>query len=402
MAHQKLLFVFGTRPETIKLWPVIELARSFPADFDVRVCFTGQHLQMVEPLLKLFGLEPDYCLKVMKPNQQLAGLTASLITELDTVLDTVNPDWIIVQGDTTTALAGAWAGFYRRIRVAHVEAGLRTGDTSSPFPEEMNRQVLSRLAWLHLAPTSLAREQLLGEGVADERICVTGNTVIDALFQAKEKFLPKLDLKQTFSQIDLSKRMLLITGHRRESFGQPFRNICWAIRDLLDQYPDLQAIYPVHLNPNVQQPVQQILAPKSGSSNMHLLAPLDYVAFVALLEHCHLVLTDSGGIQEEAPSLGKPVLVMRDNTERPEGVDAGTARLVGTDREGIRSAVSELLDNPLAYQRMAQAVNPYGDGRASERIVTALRSPGLSRDDSCLQQYTPVGAADRHRVGGLA
>ena len=400
MARQKLLFVFGTRPETIKLWPVIHQAESQSEDFEVRLCFTGQHRQMAEPLLKLFGLEPDYDLEVMEQNQGLSRLTAKVLLQLDEVLATEEPDWLIVQGDTTTALAGAWAGFYRRIPIAHVEAGLRTKNVSSPFPEEMNRQVVARLASLHLAPTSLARQQLLAEGISPAKICVTGNTVIDALLYVKEKFLPSLDLARTFSQIDLSKKMLLITGHRRESFGQPFRNICWAIRDLLDEYPDLQAVYPVHLNPNVQQPVREILAPKGQKSNMHLLAPLDYVEFVALLSHCYLVLTDSGGIQEEAPSLGKPVLVMRDNTERPEGIQAGTAKLVGTDRLSIRSAVSELLDDPVAYERMAQAVNPYGDGQAAPRIVEALRQHGNGHNGEYSGICTVVGSVNHNNGGG--
>ena len=372
MARQKILFVFGTRPETIKLFPVIDLAKSQPDDFQVRLCFTGQHRQMVEPLLELFELAPDHDLAVMQANQKLAGLTGRLLIGIDEVLDMEEPDWVVVQGDTTTALTGAMSAFYRNIAVAHVEAGLRTGDMSSPFPEEMNRQMVGRLARLHLAPTKLAREQLLAEGVPDRTIDVTGNTVIDAMFHVRDKFLGQFELAKTFPQIDPSKKMLLITGHRRESFGEPFANICWAIRDLLQAYPDLQAVYPVHLNPNVQQPVREILAAPANNGSIHLIDPVDYVPFVGLLLHSHIILTDSGGIQEEAPSLGKPVLVMREKTERPEGIEAGTVRLVGTDRQSIRANTAELLDNPGAYQRMAQAVNPYGDGKAAQRVVKAL------------------------------
>lgn len=379
MSRQKILFVFGTRPETIKLFPVIRLARLQPEHFQVRLCFTGQHREMVEPLLELFEMRPENDLALMQKDQRLSELTARLLVGLDEVLVRERPNWVVVQGDTTTALAGAMSAFYRGISVAHVEAGLRTGDLSAPFPEEMNRQMLARVARLHLAPTNLARGQLLAEGVPERNIHVTGNTVVDALLHVQKEFLAGFDLAAALPGIDLSKRILLITGHRRENFGQPLRNICLAIRDVLEEYPDILAVYPVHLNPNVRGPVFDILSSQAGMGRICLIEPLDYVPFVGLMQHCHIVLTDSGGIQEEAPSLGKPVLVMREKTERPEGIEAGTVKLVGTGRQRIRDNVAELLDNPSIYQRMARAVNPYGDGKASERIIKVLLDDCLYR-----------------------
>ena len=327
---------------------------------------------MVEPLLDLFDMWPEHDLSVMQDDQELSELTARLLLGVEQVLVEEDPDWVIVQGDTTTATAAALSAFNRGISVAHVEAGLRTGDLSSPFPEEMNRLMVARLARLHLAPTSRARGQLLAEGIPDRRICVTGNTVIDALLKVRSEFLPEVELGTALPGINLSRRILLITGHRRESFGKPLRNICLAIRDVLEDYPDIVGVYPVHLNPNVRGPVFDILSGPASKGRIHLIDPVDYVPFVGLMAHCHIVLTDSGGIQEEAPSLGKPVLVMREKTERPEGIEAGTAKLVGTERQGIRDGVAELLEDPGVYQRMAKAVNPYGDGKAAERVIKAL------------------------------
>lgn len=370
MAAPKLLFVFGTRPEIIKLFSVIRAARADDR-CQVRLCATGQHRQMLDSFMALFGLVPDCDLDVMVAGQTLNGLSARLLERLDAVLADEKPDAVIVQGDTTTAMAGALAAFHRGVPVAHVEAGLRTWDLQAPFPEEFNRQLVGRLARWHLPPTQWAADNLRREGVPEDRIAVTGQTGIDTLLWARDHLLPQFDLAARFPYLD-DKPLLLITGHRRESFGAGFEDLCWAIRELVESRPDLRAVYPVHLNPNVQAPVQRILGPAAATGRLHLEPPLDYLAFTALLLRCRLVLTDSGGVQEEAPSLGKPVLCMRAVTERPEGVNAGAVRLVGTDRQAIVAAVSELLDNPEAYRQMAEVRNPYGDGRAAPRVIDAI------------------------------
>lgn len=370
---KRLLFVLGTRPEAIKLFPVIRLARERAGDFEVRVCVTGQHREMVEPFLRLFEIRPDHDLAVMRRDQALSGLVARVLEGLDPILAATPPDWLIVQGDTSTAMAAALAAFHRRVPVAHVEAGLRTWDLAAPFPEEANRQVIGRIASLHLAPTAWSRDNLLREGVPTDRVVVTGNTVIDALYLARERFARDVDLEARWPALR-GRRLLLVTGHRRENFGQGFEDLCRAIREGVEAHPDLVAIYPVHLNPNVREPVNRILGPATATGRLILDEPQDYVHFVALLDRAHVILTDSGGVQEEAPGFGKPVLVMRDKTERPEGVEAGVVRLVGTDRARIAAALGELWDDPAAYAAMSRAVNPYGDGQAAGRILSALES----------------------------
>jgi UDP-N-acetylglucosamine 2-epimerase (non-hydrolysing) len=369
MAAKKVLVVCGTRPEGIKLAPVVKALRANPA-FDTRLCVTGQHREMLAPILSFFGLTPDFDLALMKPGQTLYDVTAGALVKLKPVLDEVRPDVVVVQGDTTTAFAGALAAYYEKVQVAHVEAGLRTGDRYSPFPEEMNRLLVTRLADLHFAPTETARRHLEAEGVRDG-VHVVGNTVIDALLEAHAlvKTRHADDFAREFSMLDASKRLVLVTGHRRESFGAPFESICRALKALAERSPDLELLYPVHLNPNVRAPVEQIL---KGTPRVHLIEPVDYPRLVYLLSRAALVLTDSGGIQEEAPTLGKPVLVMREVTERPEGIEAGCALLVGTDERRIIDAASRLLDDPEAYARMAQARNPYGDGTAARQIAELL------------------------------
>lgn len=356
--------------------PVVQ-ALKMDAGVESLICVTAQHREMLDQVLKLFNIEPTVDLNIMQPNQSLAELTAAVITQLDPVLEKLQPDWILVQGDTTTVMAAAMTAFYRRIRIGHVEAGLRTGDKWQPFPEEMNRHVAGVLADLHFAPTAWARQNLLNENIPSDRILVTGNTVIDALHMITA--LPAPD--ETISllqQIGISpaekqpfgKKLVLITAHRRENFGTPLENICEAIRDLANRYRDhAHFVYPVHLNPNVQNPVNRILG---KLPNVTLLPPMDYLPWVHLLKYAALVLTDSGGIQEEAPGLGVPVLVMREITERPEGVEAGTVRLVGANRQRIVAEARRLLDDPQAHAQMAHAVNPYGDGHAAERIVRAI------------------------------
>lgn len=366
---KKVLVVCGTRPEGIKLAPVVQALAKSPA-FDTKLCVTGQHREMLAPILSFFGLKPDFDLELMKPGQTLYDVTAGALVKLKPVLDQVKPDVVVVQGDTTTAFAGALAAFYEKVKVAHVEAGLRTGDRYSPFPEEMNRVLVSRLADFHFAPTENARRHLEAEGVR-QGVFVTGNTVIDALLEAHE--LVKRGhadaFAREFSMLDASKRLVLVTGHRRESFGAPFESICRALKTLAEKYPDAELLYPVHLNPNVRAPVDRIL---KGTPRIHLIEPVDYPRLVYLLSRATLVLTDSGGIQEEAPTLGKPVLVMREVTERPEGIDAGCAALVGTDERRIVDTASTLLDDAAAYARMAQAKNPYGDGTAAAQIAAIL------------------------------
>ena len=375
---KKVSLIFGTRPEAIKLCPLILALKDHP-DFQPHVCVTAQHREMLDQVLEVFGVIPDIDLDLMQSNQSLASLTSRAISAIDEYLVRHKPDLVLVQGDTTTAFCAALASFYHRIPVGHVEAGLRTWNKFSPFPEEINRVLASHIADYHFAPTRLSKENLLREGISKDKIFITGNTVIDALFFAIEKAkkhppdIPGLPehLQNNPTNHD---KLVLITGHRRENFGEGFRSICNAIVTLANKFPEVEFVYPVHLNPNVQKPVFHIL---SGFENIHLIEPLSYLPFVELMERSMLILTDSGGVQEEAPSLGKPVLVMRDTTERPEAVDAGTAKLVGTDSRMIIDNVSTLLTDEKAYNAMAKAVNPYGDGKACERIVQAIKDRNI-------------------------
>jgi len=366
----KISVIFGTRPEAIKLAPVIRALKS-DAGVSCRVCVTGQHRQMLDQVLDVFGIIPDTDLNLMTPNQTLAGLTARAVAAIDEYLQIEKPDLVVVQGDTTTVFCAALAAYYQRIPVAHVEAGLRTGDMNSPWPEEANRILTTRLAALHFAPTQVARENLIREGVLDKTIFITGNTVIDALFIALEKVHAERPIVSGFPGELLTDNcpVVLITGHRRENFGDGFENICAAIAELARRFPSTHFVYPVHLNPSVREPVQRILSAGNLRNNVHLLEPLSYLPFVAMMERSTFILTDSGGVQEEAPSLGKPVLVMRNTTERPEAVTAGTVKLVGTDFETIVSQASRLLTDHDAYLQMSRAHNPYGDGHAARRIV---------------------------------
>lgn len=374
-ASIKILVVFGTRPEAIKMAPVVHALQAVNT-IETIVCVTAQHRQMLDQVLCLFDIHPQIDLDIMKPSQDLADVTSRVLLGLRDTLATIKPDAVLVHGDTSTALATAMAAFYAGIAVGHVEAGLRTHDMQAPFPEEFNRQVISKIARWHFAPTQKSQANLLAEGINPANIWVTGNTVIDALLwtlnrskdsAADYQATPRLDDLLAFDW--RQNPFLLMTGHRRENFGDGFIRICEAVKSLALRYPAMQIVYPVHLNPNVQQPVMRLLG---GLPNVHLIPPLDYEPFALLLKHCYLVLTDSGGIQEEAPSLGKPVLVMRDATERPEAVLAGTVELVGTDTDRIVSTVSELVDNPERYQKMSQAHNPYGDGLAASRIAEVL------------------------------
>ncbi len=368
----RILTVFGTRPEAIKLAPVVKALAADP-DITSHVCVTAQHREMLDQVLDLFEIEPDDDLDVMRSRQQLEDLTASVLRGVSDVARRFEPDFLIVQGDTTTTFAAACAAYYLKIPVAHVEAGLRTGDMYAPWPEEGNRKLTSAIATVHFPPTERARDNLLREGIDPAAMLVTGNTVIDALLDVVGQvrggdLRDRLDKR--FGYLDRSKKLVLVTGHRRESFGGGMENICRALLTL-SQRDDVEILYPVHLNPNVQEPVKRLL---SGATNIHLVEPQDYLPFVFLMDRAHIILTDSGGIQEEAPALGKPVLVMRDTTERPEAVDAGTARLVGAANERIVAAASELLDSAEAYDSMARAHNPFGDGRASARIVERLKN----------------------------
>jgi UDP-N-acetylglucosamine 2-epimerase (non-hydrolysing) len=372
----KVLFVLGTRPEAIKLAPVIKELGKTPECFSARVCVTAQHREMLDQVLRLFEIVPDHDLSIMEKNQSLFEVTTKGLSSLQWVLEKERPDVVLVQGDTTTAFVGALAAFYLKIPVGHVEAGLRTNDKYHPFPEEVNRRLTSQLVDFHFAPTKMAQGHLLLEGVASEKVWVTGNTVIDALLAvAQQVSAPSEENKwrqyfsQQFSLVLDDRPIILVTGHRRESFGKGFEDICGALQQIALSYPNISIIYPVHLNPHVQEPVRKILG---GISNVFLLPPLDYAPFVYLMQRCHLILTDSGGIQEEAPSLNKPLLVMREITERPEAMITGAARLVGTDPTKILSGVKELLSEPRIYQQMATAANPYGDGKAALRIATAL------------------------------
>lgn len=376
---KKILLVFGTRPEAIKMAPLVHRLKAEPDIFDVQVCVTAQHRQMLDQVLKVFEIVPDIDLNVMKPGQDLFDVTANVLQGMKGVFGDNKPDAVLVHGDTTTTLATAMAGFYAGVPVGHVEAGLRTHDLYAPFPEEFNRQVASKVTCWHFAPTELSRANLIAERVDDESITVTGNTVIDALHWVLNRIDTDADrsaqitqsLNQALPFNWQSDRFVLITGHRRENFGEGFLQICEALRELASKFDGVHFVYPVHLNPNVQKPVRTIL---EGLSNVHLVEPLDYEPFVYLLKHSYVVLTDSGGIQEEAPSLGKPVLVMRDVTERPEAVDAGTVELVGANKERIIVGVSRLLEDDAHYSKMSHAHNPYGDGRACDRILTVLRN----------------------------
>ncbi|WP_241024974.1 UDP-N-acetylglucosamine 2-epimerase (non-hydrolyzing) [Burkholderia sp. Ac-20384] len=377
----KILTVFGTRPEAIKMAPLVHALRG-KAGVDCRVCVTAQHRQMLDQVLDLFEITPDYDLNLMKAGQTLQSITCDIVNEISPVLESFRPDYMLVHGDTTTTFASALAAFYLKIKVGHVEAGLRSGDMYSPWPEEGNRKLTGQLADIHFAPTEVSRENLIAERVRDENIIVTGNTVIDALLAVTKRLecdqVLQRQMRDAFPELRDGRRMVLVTAHRRENFGDGIRNICQAIRQLAAQYDDVDFVYPVHLNPQVKLPAEEIL---SGISNVHLLTPQDYLPFVYLMSRSTLILTDSGGIQEEAPSLGKPVLVMRDTTERPEAVAAGTVLLVGSESDRIVAACRDLLDDPKRYEEMARAHNPYGDGRACERIVNRLVGE-IGRDDA--------------------
>jgi UDP-N-acetylglucosamine 2-epimerase (non-hydrolysing) len=367
--RRRLLLVVGTRPEAIKLCPVfLELQRR--SEFAVQLCATAQHRELLDQVLDVFGVAPDWDLDLMRPGQTLAETTARVITGLEAVLQDARPDMVLVQGDTTTTLCGALAAFYHRIPVGHVEAGLRTWDPQQPFPEEMNRVLTSRLATLHFAATRWAAENLLREGVPEARIAVTGNPGIDAVLWVRDRLEQGLLPSRPWPQLDGSRKLILVTAHRRESFGEGFRRICAALAELAAR-DDVEIVYPVHPNPNVQVPVRQLLA---GIPNIHLIEPLEYVPFVDLMRRAWLVLTDSGGIQEEGPSLGKPILVLREKTERPEGVEAGSVKLVGTQTRRIVEEAVRLLEDRQEYERMARVHNPYGDGQASRRIADAIHS----------------------------
>ena len=417
---KRILLVFGTRPEAIKMCPLVKEFQKHPEDFETVVCVTGQHREMLDQVLQIFDMKPDYDLNIMKQGQDLYDVTARVLVGMRDILDTVKPDVVLVHGDTTTSMAAAMAAFYRQIPVGHVEAGLRTHNLYSPWPEEMNRQVTGRIAEYDFAPTPLSRQNLLDEGVSEEKITVTGNTVIDALHMvvkrikddselsgklAQNLFEAGYDVRRLDSFTDQEsvrndtrlsfraerRNLVLITGHRRENFGEGFISMCTAIRDLARKYPEVDFVYPMHLNPNVRKPIRQVFGEMAGQAghddhvghdgnvipgstgNLFFIEPLDYLDFVYLMSRSYIVLTDSGGIQEEAPGLGKPVLVMRDTTERPEALDAGTVRLVGTDYDKIVTEVSALLDDQNHYEAMSHAVNPYGDGKACPRIVEKLK-----------------------------
>ena len=407
---KRIMLVFGTRPEAIKMCPLVKEFQKHPEDFETVVCVTGQHREMLDQVLQIFDVKPDYDLNIMKQGQDLYDVTARVLVGMRDILDTVKPDIVLVHGDTTTSMAAAMAAFYRQVPVGHVEAGLRTHDLYSPWPEEMNRQVTGRIAEYDFAPTPLSRQNLLDEGVSEEKIIVTGNTVIDALHWVVGEIENDCHLSKELAENlkvsgydtsrleipgqagnDEQRRLVLITGHRRENFGEGFISMCTAIRDLARKYPEVDFVYPMHLNPNVRKPIRQVFGEMAGQAghdenlshdgnvipgstrNLFFIEPLDYLDFVYLMSRSYIVLTDSGGIQEEAPGLGKPVLVMRDTTERPEALDAGTVRLVGTDYEKIVSEVSALLDDRMHYEAMSYAVNPYGDGKACSRIVKKLK-----------------------------
>ena len=390
---KKIMLVFGTRPEAIKMAPLVKAFQAKKDSFETIVCVTGQHREMLDQVLSLFDIKPDYDLNIMKQGQDLYDITSRVLLGRRDIFKICRPDILFVHGDTTTSTATALAGFYQQIPVAHIEAGLRTNNIYSPWPEEMNRQITGRIATYNFSPTQLSRQNLLKENVADYKITVTGNTVIDALHwvtakikgdkvldkelarQLKEKGYDTTRIAKTDKEFSDSKRLVLITGHRRENFGEGFLNICHAIQDLSKKYPNVDFVYPMHLNPNVRKPIHEVFGNDlSHLGNVFFIEPLEYLSFVFLMEKADIVLTDSGGIQEEAPGLGKPVLVMRDTTERPEAVDAGTVKLVGTNYDAIMNGVSLLLDNKPAYEAMSKATNPYGDGKACERIINSILS----------------------------
>lgn len=380
------MLVFGTRPEAIKMAPLVKEFQKYPQKFETIVCVTGQHRQMLDQVLEIFDIKPDYDLNIMKQGQDLYDVTARVLVGMRDILKETKPDVVLVHGDTTTSTAAALATFYQQIPVGHVEAGLRTHNIYSPWPEEMNRQLTGRIATYNFAPTPLSRENLINEGIADEKILVTGNTVIDALYWVVDKInndstlnsALQEELKKAGYDVDRltsGKKLVLITGHRRENFGEGFISMCRAIKALTEKYPDVDFVYPMHLNPNVRKPIHEVFGENlTGLSNMFFIEPLEYLSFVYLMEKSTIVLTDSGGIQEEAPGLGKPVLVMRDTTERPEALTAGTVKLVGTDYDKIITEVSRLLDDSEYYDTMSRAVNPYGDGHACQRIANFLES----------------------------
>lgn len=382
---RKIMLVFGTRPEAIKMAPLVKEFQKYPEIFKTIVCVTGQHREMLDQVLRLFKIVPDYDLNIMKSGQDLYDVTVRVLMGMRDILKNSQPDIVLVHGDTTTSTAAALAAFYQQIPVGHVEAGLRTYNIYSPWPEEMNRQITSRIAKYNFAPTSLSKENLMRENVNENKIFVTGNTVIDALYwvidrikqdKALENNLQSILVKSGYdvNRLVKDKRLVLITGHRRENFGAGFIHICMAIRELKDKYPDVDFVYPMHLNPNVRKPIHEIFGENLNNlGNMFFIEPLEYFSFVYLMEKSNMVLTDSGGIQEEAPGLGKPVLVMRETTERPEAISAGTVKLVGTDYNMIVNGVSNLLEDEVTYKKMSKAINPYGDGFACRRIVNILR-----------------------------
>ena len=382
---KKIMLVFGTRPEAIKTAPLVKEFQKYPESFQTLVCVTGQHREMLDQVLSIFDIVPDFDLDIMKHGQDLYDVTSRVLLGMRDVLTAARPDVVLVHGDTTTSTAAALAAFYQQIPVGHVEAGLRTHNVFSPWPEEMNRQITTRIASYHFAPTPLSRKNLLQEGIADESITVTGNTVIDALRWVVDNIRKDSSLNLELAgqlkaigydvkRLASPRRLVLITGHRRENFGEGFLNICQAIKDLTVRYPEVDFVFPMHPNPNVRQPIREVFGEKlSDKGNMFFIEPLEYLSFVYLMEKASIVLTDSGGIQEEAPGLGKPVLVMRDTTERPEALEAGTVKLVGTSRDTIVNELSRLLDDPASYELMSKAVNPYGDGKACGRIVERLR-----------------------------
>jgi UDP-N-acetylglucosamine 2-epimerase (non-hydrolysing) len=377
MSVLKVMTVFGTRPEAIKMAPVVNALLAQPGNFKVSVCVTAQHRQMLDQVLQLFDIVPDHDLDIMQPGQDLFDITANILGGMKAVLAIDRPDLMLVHGDTTTTLAASLAAYYARVPLGHVEAGLRTGNKYAPYPEEINRKLTGAVADLHFAPTTASRDNLLREGIDPSSIHVTGNTVIDALMlvvaRLKNDVLLRRGIEERFAFLDPRKRVVLVTGHRRENFGPGFESICNALADMAEAQPDVEIVYPVHLNPNVRRPVNEILAARC-LANVHLIEPLDYLPFVYLMERSHLIITDSGGVQEEAPSLGKPVLVMRDTTERPEAVSAGTVILVGTSRERIVQQTLRLLRDESAYQQMSHAHNPYGDGQAADRISRIIIS----------------------------
>ena len=379
---KNMMLVFGTRPEAIKMSPLVKEFQKYPEKFETIVCVTGQHREMLDQVLRIFDIQPDYDLNIMKQGQDLYDVTARVLTGMRDVLKETRPDIVLVHGDTTTSTAAALAAFYQQIPVGHIEAGLRTHNIYSPWPEEVNRQITGRIATYHFAPTSLSKDNLLQEGISGEQIIVTGNTVIDALYMVVERIkndgILSCELEKVLkasgydiSRLSDGRKLVLITGHRRENFGDGFISMCKAIKSLSEKYPEVDFVYPMHLNPNVRKPIHEVFG-ESQRANLFFIEPLEYLSFVYLMEKSAIVLTDSGGIQEEAPGLGKPVLVMRDTTERPEALEAGTVKLVGTDYDKIVNEVSGLLDSQEYYEKMSKAINPYGDGKACSRIVKAL------------------------------